>query len=246
MLFKKIYFLIPFLLISCASNVNLPANRFITSETNGTGGKLGLALKGASQVTLENDLSTSPIPADAGVLNETMILSPDLYLSMTEIFDLGIEYNMGGQTILRAIVQLYGDSTRNAKQWSPSLAINLGAGVQIQNASLTADNGSTRTFWLGSTYVDYEATIGLRILDPLLLYVGIFNSHYSIDIDMGTVQVDTQGNLSGFHVGTAYYWPSFSAKIDVSKNTNTYSGHTDNFLDKKDSTSFGFIGEYLF
>ena len=175
-------------------------------------------------------MAASPVPLDAGTLQEATTIGGDAAFAVLDYMDLEVDYTLSGPVVGKVKLQLLGDSRADAKSLNFSLSLLGGWGINIQSSSLTADNGSERVFWIGSIYSEYELLAGLRVMDPLLVYLGYFHSEYSLDVDMAEIQIDTQGKYNGLHLGVAWYYNSMISKFNVSKTSNTYTGKTRNKL----------------
>lgn len=227
------------LLVGCSINPHYSMNRFSTSETNGSGGAMEAYFTGAQQVAIADDLASSPVPLDAGKLQSANTIGGDAGIAVLDYLDLEVDYALSGPLVGKVKVQLFGESRTNAKALNFSLSLLGGWGINIQSSSLTANNGSERTFWIGSIYSEYELMAGLRVMDPLLVYLGYFRSKYSMDVDMAEIQIDTHGNYNGLHLGVAWYFNSMVLKFNASKTENIYRSKTRYILSSADGLYMG-------
>ena len=233
-------------LYGCSINPKIPINRYHTSESLGEGVSSQLFLGGSSDINIESDLASSPIDLTPGNLGTSLTPGAGLDFSVFDSFDIGLDYALSGPFRLKANWQLLGDSRKDAKMWSYSLALLGSAGASIQSRTLRANNGSTRVFWIGSVYHDYEAAAGLRVIDALQLTVGAWYAKYGIDVDMGSVQIDTKGEVKGYHLLASYYFPNMAIKLDIAKYWNYYQDRSDDMLDSDKGLQFGLAVDFNF
>ncbi len=240
------YFIIYILIYGCSINPKIPLNRYTTSESLGEGVSTNFYVGGTSDVKLENDLARTPINLNPGELGTSFGLGGAIDLSVFDSLDIGFDYTLSGPLRLKAGWQLLGDGRNEAKMWSYSLALLGSVGASIQSRTLRASNGSTRVFWIGSVYHDYEVIAGLRVMDSLQLSIGTWNAKYGVDVDMGSVQIDTKGEVRGYHLLTSYFFPNMAIKFDIAKYWNYYQDQNKDALDSDKGMEFGLAIDFNF
>ncbi len=225
--------------VGCAINPKYPINRFQSAESVESGANGNAFVSGSSDVLLETELVRSPINREPGELSTSIGLGGGIDIAVLENLDVGLDYTLSGPFKLKVKWQVLGDGQKNAKAWSHSFSILGSAGASIQSRTLVAQNGSNRVFWIGSVYHDYEFLLGLRFMDNLQITIGRWFAKYGVDIDMGEVQIDTSGEIDGYHLLTSYYFDRLAVKFDIAKYNNTYYNSRDVQLDSDSGIQFG-------
>jgi len=102
------------------------------------------------------------------------------------------------------------------------LALRARVGINVDAGDITGNDGTNREYVVSHDQSDFEITSGFRIWAPLLLYLGVFKSSFSIGDGFETGvrdQFDVNGNGLGFFTGAHYNKAPYIFKSSLSFST---------------------------
>lgn len=226
-----------FFLSSCATKYLVPANRFITPETNGGvfKGQVEIQQASATQLTI----NTTQGSVEDGVLYETLTRTGFMYSnSFFENFDLFWIHIASGNSMLGAKFQILGGS-QASKSAGHKIALAAAFGA---NEHETED--AAVEFKLGGR--ELMILYGFRINEMLLPYASLAQLHYSF---MGEI-VGGPASLRGLkpELETSVLAFTGGVEIDVGpvigKIEGTYQQLTTTDTKKKEQLVFGWALGY--
>lgn len=193
---KKLFLVLAFLQVGCASKFYIPGNRFLIPESGGDWlkGDLKVGGVGVTQVQVADDI-TSASPNLNPELIKNSSVSVGLQLGLLSRLDAYYNNVSGAADIVGLKVQLLGDSNLTAKANNFSFA--LAGGAQFRTVSTSLDSGgNSSTSKIKLSGYEAMALIGFRLSDNVLFYTNPFVNKVNADVQI-------QRTSSGFTTTTA-------------------------------------------
>ncbi|MAE73344.1 MAG: hypothetical protein CL675_04565 [Bdellovibrionaceae bacterium] len=161
---------------SCAVLVDMPSNRFLTSETPGDTGKLQLDVRaiGVQEAEIIDDV-TSSSPDTTPVIRENSVFGVGAELALHHLISVYGYTGVDTPAYIGAKIQLIGAPEERASQGNFSVAI---AGAMAFGDDDEATTSGDITADTSVDYSGYEAAvlIGYRMRESALIYFGPYIS----------------------------------------------------------------------
>ncbi len=221
---------------SCAVKVKMPAQRFITPETNGhfMKGGIGIGGGGAASVQVVDDRFSST-PSTVPSITKDSETSANVHLGLASFMDLYYHAGSESPVYVGAKIQLLGDPSETSKQGNFSLAIAGAAAFGSDDDSSTIEAGTSSEVIsnVDVKYGGWEAMVllGYRPSDKVIVYTGPFQTETTAEVTVtrstaGTTTTTASPKGKGTHNGIVAgvrFGKNFYFGIEGSKSEATWT-----------------------
>lgn len=216
-----------FFLASCASQFQMPANRFESPEVRGKSGLAhvdALGIQGGYAL----GLSALPAPGAASDVNATLTSAPLSLFSGATIgikrrMEAGFRFQTLGPLALHGKYQFLGDPESEAKDGNFSIAAKVTVGFTLNSSSSLAGSSLTNA---NTTFLNYDGGLiaGYRFNSVSLIYGGatFSNASYSGSVTNAKSnailsQYSGSGSQTSFHLGYQYDMADLYFKFELAR-----------------------------
>lgn len=229
--------------IGCTTNIKHGGSRFSLPENLAQGGfGFDFQLNQGAKLRPTEDLSFTPIEKEP-LVEESRFLTTSLGYGLFDALNIEITTGHDQPIFGHLKWQILGDTVTNAGAGNFSLALSLGFGLFVTAGELSQEevkgaNQEKRTWTIDSGTWRYDALIGYRIIDPLLLYGGYFLEQFSYQLAFNEGISDVlkyEGSNRGPHLGVAF----ISAPLTIKLNVSTYTYEIPDEDETLDSLALG-------
>jgi hypothetical protein len=224
---KDFLLLYTMVLVGCSSILKEPGPRFSTSETSGMGsGGAEVGRVAAHRLQPSTDFRLTPIDHVAHLDHSSSLNFHNKY-GLFESVDIEFDFGPDMPAFLNLKFQFLGASESTAKAWNFSISGKIGYGIfvaagEIPVPQISGDSQTQREFIINSGTTNYELLMGIRVMDPLLIYAGYFMMPFSYSNTFKEGVRDTikhSGDQTGYHLGVNYGVGPFRVKYNMAKVT---------------------------
>jgi hypothetical protein len=242
-------------LTACTSlSVQIPGNRFITPESQGTKafqGRVDVGVHGGAEVELVDD-KYSAAPSTTPTISEESGAQLSVELNLLPHIDTYYIMNYNSFNSLGLKVQVIGDNLKEAKESNFSTAIGGGALLTGSAQKSSDENSVTADSDTHFSGYEYFLLLGYRTTESVLLYAGPWMTNYKLasilkrtSAGVTTTTLDTKGEgdqrsiILGLQTGKQFQLNLESAF------TKTNYKKTSPIVEKAESKSFFVWGASL-